>query len=53
VVDATDRVQILEVNVSPGLTDTSLLPTAAAAAGLALGRLYVRLVDRAIARRFT
>ena len=53
VVDAAGRVQILEVNVSPGLTDTSLLPTAAAAAGLALGRLYVRLVDRAIARRFT
>ena len=30
VVDAAGRVQILEVNVSPGLTDTSLLPTAAA-----------------------
>jgi D-alanine-D-alanine ligase len=42
VVDAAGRVQILEVNVSPGLTDTSLLPTAAAAAGLDLGRLYER-----------
>ena len=52
-VDAAGRVQILEVNVSPGLTDTSLLPTAAAAAGLDLGHLYARLVDRAIARRFT
>jgi len=53
VVDAAGRVQILEVNVSPGLTDTSLLPTAAAAAGLDLGHLYARLVDRAIARCFT
>jgi D-alanine-D-alanine ligase len=43
----------LEVNVSPGLTDTSLLPTAAAAVGLDLGHLYERLVQRAIARRFT
>jgi D-alanine-D-alanine ligase len=53
VVDAAGRVQILEVNVSPGLTDTSLLPTAAAAAGLDLGHLYARLVDRAVARCFT
>jgi D-alanine-D-alanine ligase len=53
IVDAAGRVQILEVNVSPGLTDTSLLPTAAAAAGLDLGRLYGRLVERAVARRFT
>jgi D-alanine-D-alanine ligase len=53
VVDAAGRVQILEVNVSPGLTDTSLLPTAAVAAGLDLGRLYARLVDRAVARGFT
>jgi D-alanine-D-alanine ligase len=53
VVDAAGRVQILEVNVSPGLTDTSLLPTAAVAAGLDLGRLYARLIDRAVARRFT
>jgi len=50
VVDTAGRVQILEVNVSPGLTDTSLLPTAAAAAGLDLGRLYERLIARAIAR---
>jgi len=53
VVDAAGRVQILEVNVSPGLTDTSLLPTAAAAEGLDLGHLYAGLVDRAIARCFT
>ena len=42
VVDADGRVQILEVNVSPGLTETSLLPTAAAAEGTDLGVLFGR-----------
>ena len=42
VVDADGRVQFLEVNVSPGLTDTSLLPTAAAAEGTDLGALFAR-----------
>jgi D-alanine-D-alanine ligase len=50
VVDADGRVQILEVNVSPGLTDTSLLPTAAAAEGTDLGTLFAGLVERAVAR---
>jgi len=50
VVDADGRVQILEVNVSPGLTDTSLLPTAAAAEGTALGVLFAGLVERAVTR---
>jgi D-alanine-D-alanine ligase len=50
VVDADGRVQILEVNVSPGLTDTSLLPTAAAAEGTDLGALFAMLVEQAVAR---
>ena len=50
VVEPDGRVQILEVNVSPGLTETSLLPTAAAAEGTDLGVLFGRLVERAIAR---
>ncbi|GAA2543101.1 D-alanine--D-alanine ligase family protein [Pseudonocardia hydrocarbonoxydans] len=50
VVDEEGRVQILEVNVSPGLTDTSLLPTAAAADGIELGDLYAALVERAVER---
>lgn len=50
VVDSDGRVQILEVNVSPGLTETSLLPTAAAAAGIDLGALYASLVERAVKR---
>ena len=54
VVDADGRVQVLEVNVSPGLTETSLLPTAVRAAGMELGELYAALVERAIERgRFT
>jgi D-alanine-D-alanine ligase len=55
VVDEDGRVQILEVNVSPGLTETSLLPIATRAAGTGLGEVYSALVDRAIARgcRFT
>jgi D-alanine-D-alanine ligase len=50
VVDADGRVQVLEVNVSPGLTDTSLLPMAAAAEGTDLGTLFAALVERAVAR---
>jgi D-alanine-D-alanine ligase len=50
VVDGDGHVQILEVNVSPGLTDTSLLPTAATAEGTDLGTLFAALVERAVAR---
>lgn len=51
VVDSRGLIQILEVSVSPGLTETSLLPTAAQAAGIDLGALYSALVERAVARR--
>ena len=50
VVDHDGRVQILEVNVSPGLTETSLLPMAAAAEGTDLGALFASLVERAVER---
>jgi D-alanine-D-alanine ligase len=50
VVDEDGRVQILEVNVSPGLTDTSLLPTAVAAEGSDLGVVFAALVERAVER---
>ncbi len=43
-------VQFLEVNVSPGLTETSMLPMAVEAAGEELGELYSRLIERSIAR---
>ena len=43
-------VHFLEVNVSPGLTETSMLPMSVEAAGRDLGELYATLVERAIAR---
>jgi D-alanine-D-alanine ligase len=50
IVDADGGVQFLEVNVSPGLTETSLLPMAVEAAGRSLGDVFAGLVDRALAR---
>jgi len=50
IVDEAGAVHFLEVNVSPGLTETSLLPIAAQAAGLELGALYCDLVAAAIRR---
>ncbi len=44
VLDADGVVQFLEVNVAPGMTETSLFPQAARAAGLDLTELYVSLV---------
>jgi D-alanine-D-alanine ligase len=43
-------VHFLEVNVSPGLTETSMLPMSVAEAGRDLGAVYAGLVERAIAR---
>jgi D-alanine-D-alanine ligase len=42
--------QVLEVNAIPGLTDTSLFPQAAEAAGLAFEELCERIVELALAR---
>jgi D-alanine-D-alanine ligase len=50
IVDAHGDVQFLEVNVSPGLTETSLLPMAVEAAGRSLGEVFAGLVDRALSR---
>jgi D-alanine-D-alanine ligase len=43
-------VYFLEVNSSPGLTETSLLPMAAEVAGRSLGDIYTDLIERAVAR---
>ncbi|GIW72917.1 MAG: D-alanine--D-alanine ligase [Planctomycetota bacterium] len=48
--DTTGRPVVLEVNTIPGLTRTSLLPKAAAAAGIGLGQLCERLLAHALAR---
>lgn len=42
--------RVLGINVSPGMTETSLLPLAVQAAGLDLGRILATLVERAVAR---
>ncbi|WP_229774941.1 D-alanine--D-alanine ligase [Bifidobacterium tsurumiense] len=45
IVDADGIPQFLESNVTPGMTDTSLLPQAAVAAGYNLADLYSQLVE--------
>jgi D-alanine-D-alanine ligase len=45
---AADGPQVLEVNAIPGLTDTSLLPQAAEAAGLSFEQLVSRILDLAL-----
>ncbi len=42
---------VLEVNTLPGMTETSLLPKAAAAAGIGYAELCQRMVDLALKRR--
>ena len=51
IVDADGQPHVLEVNVSPGMTETSLLPMAVQAAGLDFGKVLATLVGRAAARR--
>jgi D-alanine-D-alanine ligase len=50
IVDAAGTPWFLEVNVSPGMTETSMLPMAVAEAGLDLGRLCRDLLARAAGR---
>jgi D-alanine-D-alanine ligase len=47
---ADQRLYVLEADVIPGLTDTSLLPQAADAAGIAFEGLVQRILDAALAR---
>ena len=50
IVDPDGQVWFLEVNVAPGLTETSTVPLSVAAAGLDLGDLVADLVRAAIVR---
>jgi D-alanine-D-alanine ligase len=50
ILDGDGEPQVLGINVSPGMTETSLLPLAVQAAGLDLGQMLTTLVDRAVAR---
>jgi D-alanine-D-alanine ligase len=47
ILDAEGVPQLLEVNTVPGLTETSLLPQAAEAAGISFDELVGRLVELA------
>jgi D-alanine-D-alanine ligase len=47
---ATGDLYVLEANSIPGLTETSLLPQAADAAGIGFDQLIARIVDGALAR---
>ena len=46
IVDADGVVHLLEVNVSPGLTETSMFPMALEAAGYEFGDVLTRLLTR-------
>jgi D-alanine-D-alanine ligase len=48
-----DGPEVLEVNAIPGLTDTSLLPQAAEAAGLEFEQLVARVLELALERSNT
>lgn len=50
IVDGAGRPHVLEVTVSPGMTETSLLPLAVQAAGLDLGHVLGMLVAHAARR---
>ena len=50
IVDPSGGAHVLEVNVAPGMTETSLLPMAVSAAGLDLGKMLATLVNRAVVR---
>ncbi len=48
IIDADERPWFLEANVSPGMTETSLLPMAVDAAGLDTAGVYAGIVERAL-----
>jgi D-alanine-D-alanine ligase len=48
IIDADERPWFLEANVSPGMTETSLLPMAVDAAGLDVTEVYAGIVERAL-----
>jgi D-alanine-D-alanine ligase len=49
-VSGENRPVVLEVNTLPGMTETSLLPKAAAAAGMGYAELCERMIELALAR---
>lgn len=50
ILDGSGRPQFIDLNTAPGMTETSLLPQAAVAAGYELGDLYRSIVEAALRR---
>jgi D-alanine-D-alanine ligase len=50
IIDSDGRPWFLEVNVAPGMTETSLFPQALVAAEIGLGELTGALIEAAVAR---
>ena len=50
IIDPSGGADVLEVNVAPGMTETSLLPMALEAAGMEFGDVLARLVHLAVRR---
>jgi len=51
IIDADERPWFLEANVSPGMTETSLLPMAVTAAGLDPTKVYSGIVEHALSTK--
>jgi D-alanine--D-alanine ligase len=51
IVDKSGTPWLLEVNTVPGLTELSLLPDAAKAAGISFAQLCERLINHAVGRQ--
>ena len=51
ILDENRQAQVLEVNTIPGMTETSLLPEAAAAAGISMPKLCERILQLSLERR--
>jgi len=50
--DENNEPWVLEVNTIPGMTETSLLPEAAGAAGISMSQLCEFIVQLSLERRF-
>ena len=50
ILDDKGVASVLDINIAPGMTETSLFPQAVDAAGLDLGALYANICADALAR---
>jgi D-alanine-D-alanine ligase len=50
IVDSSGAIWFLEINITPGMTETSLVPQAIEAAGLSVGDVFADLVTQAVSR---